>query len=376
MPLSYTINSFSLSRNTLARWVVLFLFLVSAVLTYLLMNNVEQFYVVDRQVLRDSDFIHSDKFWQHNQKESSIVGFSGDSINIENTRQTSNQVIQRLDINAPVFMRLSVDAGGKGIVAAPKYSAGGIAAIVFYGKDGSRLGHHNVAVLKKSMPLRSFSEVVYMSKAVASVAVAIRLLGTEGVFTVRNPELSVLAEFPTYKTTRMILALLWCILGCWLVFWAMRNFTFKLLVLAGGLSTAIVAGVLMPGGIITAFNKSVFGILPDAIAGGFQQLLTYFFGSIATKAPGSELTKFAHFLLFFFVGVLAGRGFRKVGIVYGLALVGVVAVVTEALQTLVFGRSTSLRDVYIDLVGGIFGLLFAVTCILLVEKFRKHVKLT
>ena len=69
---------------------------------------------------------------------------------------------------------------------------------------------------------------------------------------------------------------------------------------------------------------------------------------------------------------MAGRGFRNHGVVYGIAMVVVFAVVTEALQTLVFGRSASLRDVYIDSIGGVLGLLSVITYVVMTEKLREY----
>ena len=130
----------------------------------------------------------------------------------------------------------------------------------------------------------------------------------------------------------------------------------------------------MPGGIITEFNRSFFSALPNGIVVAFQQLLNFFFSSVDPEPPSASLSNFAHFLVFFLVGVLAGCGFRKFGAVYGIALVVVFAVVTEALQTLVFGRSASLHDVYLDSIGGILGLLSVITIILLAEKYRNYVE--
>ena len=367
---------FAVSKKSVMRWVVLFLFLVSALLTYLLMTNIEQFYVVNQQLLKDPDFTQADYYWKYNPKDASVVSYSGDSINIENSRQTSNQVVQRLSVNSPLFLRLSADVSVRQVVTDNRDSSGAGILIVLRGKDGGRLKSSNL-VIKKAMPIRNLSNTIYVDQAVASVEVAFRLVRAEGLFTVRNPELSVMAEFPNYKTTRQVLTAFWCFLGVWLIFWVVRNLQLSSsLVLAGGLTILIVVGVLVPVRIITEFNNSFFSVLPGGVAVTFEQLLNFFFGSANPKPTSASLSKFAHFLVFFLVGALAGWGFRKFGVLYGLALVVVFAVVTEALQTLVFGRSASLHDVYIDSIGGILGLLFVISIILIVEKLapgeRQH----
>ena len=368
-------SNLSVSKSSLRRWAVLFFLLASAVFTYLLMANVEQFYVVNQQALEDPNFIHADHYWKHSPKDASLVSYSGDGISIENSRLTSNKVVQQLDVSSPLFLRLSVDLEGKKIVTDKKKPfAGASAGVVFYGKDGVRLRDNTVVDIKKSMPKRTYSEIFYADKTVDSVRVALRLTGAEGVLTARNPELSVLAEFPIFKTMRTLLAAFWCFVGIWLIYLAVKNLPLNSLVMAGGLSVVIVVGVLMPGETIATFNESIFSVLPSGIAVAVEQLPNVFFGSVDTKAPWSGLSKIAHLLVFFFVGVMAGRGFRNYGVAYGIALVVVFAVVTEALQTLVFGRSASLRDVYIDSIGGMVGLLSVITYVLMTEKLGEYVE--
>lgn len=366
-------SNLSVSKSSLRRWAVLFFLLASAVFTYLLMANVEQFYVVNQQALEDPNFIHADHYWKHSPKDASLVSYSGDGISIENGRLTSNKVVQQLDVSSPLFLRLSVDLEGKKIVTDKKKPfAGASAGVDFYGKEGARLKYNTIVNVKKSMPKRTYSEILYVDKTVDSVRVALRLTGAEGVMTVRNPELSVLAEFPIFKITRALLAAFWCFVGIWLVYLAVKKLPLNSLVIAGGLSVVIVVGVLMPGGIIATFNESIFSVLPSGIAVAVEQLLAVLFSSGDTKAPWAGLSKIAHLLVFFFVGVMAGRGFRNHGVVYGIAMVVVFAVVTEALQTLVFGRSASLRDVYIDSIGGVLGLLSVITYVVMTEKLREY----
>ena len=253
----YMANLF-VSKNSVMRWVVLFLFLVSALLTVFLMTNIDQFYVVNQQLLKDPDFAHADHYWKYNSKDASVVSYSGDSIVIENSRQTSNNVVQRLGVNSPLFLRLSADADVREIVTDKGDSSGAVISIVLRQKDGGRLRRNGV-VIKKPTPIRNYSNTIYVDQAVASVEVAFRLLRAKGVFTVRDPELSVMAEFPNYKTTKKVVTVFWCFLGVWLIFWAVRNLPLSSsLLFAGGLSVLVVVGVLMPGGIITAFNKSFF----------------------------------------------------------------------------------------------------------------------
>ena len=51
---------------------------------------------------------------------------------------------------------------------------------------------------------------------------------------------------------------------------------------------------------------------------------------------------------------------RKYGIYFALAAIAVLALATEALQTMVYGRTTSVGDLVVDTAGGLTGLLVGV----------------
>ena len=155
-----------------------------------------------------------------------------------------------------------------------------------------------------------------------------------------------------------------------LLWWFVKSLSVLTWVWIGGASLVLVIGVLLPGGIITTANNTFFALLPESMADGLLNILGFLFGSIETAAPSGSLSKLAHFLVFMLIGVIIGQAFRRIGLFYGFALIAVFAVVTESLQTLVYGRSTSLRDVYVDISGGLFGLVVGVGCVLLLEKIR------
>ena len=195
------------NATIILRWLALAILFASAAVTYLLMNNMEQFYVVDQQVLEDTDFIETHKYWKQKRKNSPVISYAGDVLQIAHDQQTSNEVQQHLKLNTPVFVRLSVEAKTKDIFAENKYWAGGTAAVVSYTAEGARLRHTNVFTLKNDTSFRSYSKIVYLEKDVEVVAVAIRLLRSQGVLSVRNPELSVMAELPKYSAVRQAIVL-------------------------------------------------------------------------------------------------------------------------------------------------------------------------
>jgi hypothetical protein len=247
---------------------------------------------------------------------------------------------------------------GEQIVTDESPFAGGSVNLIYHGEDGVR-SRGTVALVNATTPVRTYSEIFYVDETVSSIAVALRLARAKGILSVQDPELSVLAAFPVYKTTRTILAAIWSFFTFFLVFWAARNLPLNTLLLAGALLAVTVAGVLMPGGIITAVSKSIFSSLPQGGADFVEAFLEFFFGAGSAK-PWIGISKLAHFLGFVLIGGLVGRSYRRVGVVFAIASVVVFATVTECLQTLVFGRSSSLRDIYIDSLGGVFGALSVV----------------
>ena len=354
------------------RWVTLGFLLTSAALTYHLMNKLDRFYVVDQQTLADSNFIEPGKYWKNKNGASRAISFSLDSLSIENSRSDSNEVSQRVRVSAPVFVQLSVEASATGLSNENKYWAGGSAAVVSYATDGARLRHTNVLNLKTASAFRKYSKIILIKKDVATISVALRLLRSKGKVTYRNPELSILAEIKSFKIVKNLLVVHWCLVALVLAIWACKSLSFKTLSLIGGLSVVAIIGVLLPGGLVTAFNKWFMQYLPGSSADSIQSLILFFYGNVEAVTPTASISKFAHFLVFMLIGVLIGQAFRRVGLYFGVALIAVFAVVTESLQTLVFGRSTSVQDVYIDLSGALVGLIAGVGCILLLEKLRRQ----
>ena len=73
---------------------------------------------------------------------------------------------------------------------------------------------------------------------------------------------------------------------------------------------------------------------------------------------GAEVGKIGHFAVFLLLGVIGGLNFHKIGALYSLALISAFASLTEVLQLLVVGRTTSVNDFLIDVTGGAIGFCF------------------
>lgn len=358
------------SAVVILRWLVLLGLLISAAITYGVMTSLEQFYVVDQQVIVDPAFHEPDRYWK--QKNNSVVSYTGATVNIDNSDISSDVISQKIKIEGPLFVRFSVEAGGEGIEPGAKHWSGGAASVVFFGKNGARLGQNTVVKLKNTSPIQSYSKVFYLNKKVASVVVNVRFLNAKGRFSVRSPELSILAELPKYKNVKMFLFVFWSLVALCLTIWFLRVLPIKTFVWICVWSVLVILGVLIPGGIISGLNTEIFDVLPRGIAASVQTLSTFFFGSFDSNSPSAGISKIGHFLVFLLIGILVGKSFRTIGIAYGIALMTVFAIVTESLQTLVFGRSTSLRDVYIDLSGGLLGITVGIGYIVVMERLRQH----
>ena len=268
-------------------------------------------------------------------------------------------------------MRFSVEVAGEGVVTGGKHWSGGSVVVIFRAEDGTRIGQNTVATLKRESQFQPRAREIYLNRKVDNILVALRFLNAKGRFSIRNPELSVLAEFPRYKAAKYLFAGYWTLLAISLVVWLFRSLTIKNFTWVSGWSVLVFLGVLIPGGIVSAVNTGVFSVLPDGIASIIQSLSQMIFGSFDSKAPSAGISKIGHFVVFFIIGVFVGKSFREVGVAYGIALMSVVAIVTESLQILVYGRSTSLQDVYIDLGGGLLGLAFGIVTVVLFERHNK-----
>ena len=372
--MSLIVTKLDISDSIIFRWLLLLWLLTSAAVTYFSMSNFEQFFVVDQQILNDPNFHEMGRYWK--QKKQSKISYSGSSINIDNTVVSSDVIVQQITLGGPVFVRFAVEAGGENIVPGEKPWSGGSVAIIYYGEDGDRIGQSTLVTLKSAGPIQPYSKVVYLNKNVVSVDVTVRLLSAKGRFSARYPELSILAELPRYETMKMLLVYYWCFVAFSFLILLYKIFPFRFFVGIGSLSVVAIVGIILPGEIITGFNQSLFNQLPEGLAVIVQRLSVIVLGSFDSTAPSAGISKLGHFLVFFLIGVLVGKAFRRLGLIYGVALLAVLAIVTEALQLLVFGRSTLLHDVYIDLSGGILGLLFGIGSLLLLEKHRRKCKPT
>lgn len=355
-------------RSALTKWALLIALFLSAVVTHFLLSNTDQFFVVDQQVLEDPLFHHGSLYWK--QKGSSIISYEGAAVHIDNLNHGSDEIKQRVNVDTPAYIRFSLEAGGKDIEPDEKYWSGASATVFLYLGDGSLIRHEKLLTLKNSSVIKPYSNVVYLDKTVDSVAVGLRLLRAKGRFTVRNPELSILAEFPAYQKVRILLFAYWCVVAFLVAGWLIKNLTVRWFAGIGGLGVVILAGVLIPGDYINNLNKGLYELLPPVVADTPQQLLVYFFGGTPSSSPAVAISKFGHFAVFSILGFLVGCSSRKIGLIYGIALITVIALLTEVLQIFMHGRSTSIRDVYIDLAGGLFGLLIGLGSMLLIKNVQ------
>ena len=83
--------------------------------------------------------------------------------------------------------------------------------------------------------------------------------------------------------------------------------------------------------------------------------------------PGAEISKLGHFIVFLCFGLIAGLLWRKCGIYFAFVAIVVLALATEALQTLVYGRSPNVVDSILDVLGGLTGLVLGIVVAGLVE---------
>jgi VanZ family protein len=325
---------------------------------------------VNQQTLKDTTFHQPGRYWK--QKNNSVISFSGAIVHIDNAEISNESLRQKINLQGPAFLRFSVEAGGDEITRGDKSWAGGSAVIILRSKEGRNLGQHSVVALKQASQMRQYSKTFYVNSEVDSLVASLRLLDARGRFSARNPELSILAEMPKYKAAKLIFIFYWVSVAALLTVCLVRILPLKVFVWTSSLLSLVVFSVIVPGELISEFNSGIFAILPDRLASAVSAMSSFFFGVFDPAAPSAGISKIGHFAIFFLIGVLTGKAFRSIGVAFGIGMVVVLAVVTEALQTLVYDRSTSLRDVYIDISGGLSGLMIGVLCMVLLEKYARR----
>lgn len=352
------------------KWAILVTALLFSVLTYFFTHFVVRFGVEKEQLLRNDTFAHGAAEWQ--EEGSEVVDFGNNQVKIANSPGASHAVSQNIVVDVPAFYRFGYTLQVNEVVPdSPEEWALASVAVIYYDADGKRSGSRMLSSLSGTEPPRRFSEELLLRESVASVDFSVRLYRAGGELILSDPVVSQLRELTVYKALMISVIVLWTMLSAFIVYLLMRFFRAgQVLTLAAMASIALI-GVMMPETTMTELTHKLAGEVPGPSLVHLRSILSVLYADNKFSAAGTEVSKLGHFTIFMCFGVFAGLYWRRCGIYFAFAAIFVFAVVTEALQTLVYGRTTNYIDLILDTAGGLLGLVFGIVLVELIGLFRK-----
>lgn len=357
-----------IKKNAVFKWSILILLVLLSLATLFALKYVDRFYDEKEQLLSDPNFLEGENHWA--QAQPLGIVYSGKQLTITTTPGASNRVYQNVSVETPAYIRFSFDGSAKDIVAGKKDWARASGTIIYRNKKGDRIGSRMIATLDGSSLMKTYSHTELLREHIGSVDISFRLLDSHGTFNVRNPVFSVLQEYPFYLNLKTTIVVFWVLAFALLAFLALRVLSWLQVSVLVLLVVGILVGALMPEFLMSSINLKLANALPDSLLSAVRRILTGVYGIEKLAGPGAEVSKLGHFLAFSFIGWMVGFVSDRVGLVYGAACIGVFALLSEALQFLVGGRTPSVSDLSIDISGGLLGLIIGLLCLWMYGLFR------
>lgn len=346
---------FKITKTIVIKWLVLAVVVLLQLLTILLLTNTERFYVEKQQLLNDPEFVQGAVFWK--QSGNGYLQHNGKTVSVISDEKASHAIYQTLPIEQPGHFTVSFESAISNVATVAEGYGGAELVVVYRNKLGSTNGHGKRLFLASgTRPMAPYSRTLHLGSEIGSVDIAVRLKNASGKFTVTNLQVSQLQEFPLFKKIKFTLFAMW--LSVFVVFgWiAFRVLALPQTVVLSGVLVVGLVGVMLPDGLMTSLNGIVSSLLPTTLIAAAGNALAGLFGYTSLGASGAEIGKMGHFAVFLILGTIAGCNFRKIGAMFGVAVIAAFASLTEALQLLVVGRTTSINDFFIDVSGGVIGL--------------------
>lgn len=348
------------------KWLALVAVTMLSLFTFMSMQYIDRFEVKAEQLLQDESFLMGGQYWQ--QKGSGIIDYKKGWVSIRNTPGVSHKVFQNVDVETPAFYRFSYTAGVKEVVpSSPEDWALATITVIYRDKDGRRTGSKALSRLSGTKLAKRYSEDLLLTDSVASIDFSVRLLRSSGQVLVYQPRVSSLKELTGYRIARNAVVVAWFFLFSaigYMALSALRPWQVFLLVSMAGLA---LAGAMMPEVMLKGATQRISGYIPKSLIDELSSILSSAYGGGRSFNAGSAVSKLGHLLMFVGIGAFGGMLWRRCGGYYIVASIMVFAVATEALQTMVYGRTTNTGDIIIDCVGGLIGLVVGV---LLLESTR------
>jgi len=341
-----------------------------ALVSLLLLNSIDRFYVAEEQLLQDPDFFSNDSHWKND--DANAVSFSGNTLVVSNGGATSHKVFQNVVVDTPGFYKFSFDAGVNNVVpGSEEVWASGNISIIFRDESGERTGSYMIMALSGSQELTPFSKTLLLQSEYRSVDFAIRLYNASGQFLVANPVMSQLQELKMYKIARVLIAVAWIAVLVILVVVALRVASWLQVSLVLGIGAVTIVGVMLPVEMLTDLNQKIATLVPQFFLDKVRELLQQFNFGDEPLNSGAEISKLGHVLAFLCIGLVFGSLYNKIGFHFSVAAIATFALATESLQIMVSGRTPSIADLLLDIGGGLIGLLIIATPLFIYRWFRQ-----
>lgn len=337
-----------LLRADYGKWIWLIAVVLFTAATYSLLERHERFYVVDEQILQDPSFIRGDLFWEN--ADSIAVKYNAHRMEIHHPTTATVRISQSISPLVPAYYRFSVHATGKRILG-HKIGAGGIAHIATFNDVGDRINYSRLVFQKGTFTPARYEETRFLDARVRRLELTFGLFSSSGKFSVWNPRVERLAEFPPYVKTRQVLTLVWVLIAILSsTFLLMLISTVKVALIVGTLTIGCFA-VFLPGGTMMVFGEYLFGFFPNVSNNGFGIPLI----------GGGEARAFSHVLVFMCVACAVAGLSTEFGLQFCLVVTLWFACASEVIQMLILGRSPEMIDIMFNLIGAAIGLYVAKT---------------
>jgi len=322
-------------------------------------SNAERFSTINPQLLQDSSFVEKE-YWTTN--DDSAVSYKNDTVTINSSVANSRHIKQSLTVNAPAYLKFSMEAGAKGLIPSDLKWAGAQATVIMYDDQEERIASGKLFQFKTSTAIRGYSRFIYAPEGVKRIDAVVGVYRSDGELIFHSPVLALLAEKNSYKALWVITVICWVLLGALTLLYLMKRLRkiWALVTIIG--AGALMSGVLSTESSITHLSSVIAESLPDSFLGVLHWMITSIYGSNVVTGLSAEVSKLGHFATFLALGCVLGWELRKISVVFAIVFILAVAFATEALQILVNYRSSSLKDIYVDLSGGgtgiVIGLIF------------------
>lgn len=343
-----------ITKTNVIKWLVLVAVVLLQVLTVVLLTNTERFYVEKQQLLNDPEFVQGTAFWK--QDGNGFIQHNGSAVSVVSDEKISHAIYQTIPIEESGHFTVSFESAISNVSTVAEGYGGAELVVVYRNKLGSTNGHgKRLFMASGTRPMAPYSRTLHLGREIGSVDIAARLRNASGKFTVMNLQVSQLQELSLFKKIKYALIALWLLVFSAFVWIAFRVLSLPQTILLGGALVVGLVGVMLPDGLMTSVNSLVSSLLPTRLIASAGNALAGLFGYSSLGSSG-EIGKMGHFAVFLILGAIAGFNFRKIGVVFGVAVLAAFASLTEALQLLVVGRNTSINDFLIDVTGGVIGM--------------------